>query len=246
MSFTVTGLHAIAESIERGKANECLYVARRDGRVGELAASARSRRIEVRDASEAELERLCGHRDHRGAVLVTSASPEHGVRNLKEFLQGLSSEQALVLLLDGVTDPHNLGAVIRSADQFAVDLLIVPHRRAAHETETVARVSAGAHVYVPLLVAGNLADAVTQLKEAGFWVYGAAAGGKEASSVDLRGRTALVLGSEGKGIGRLLRERCDEIVGITTRGHLDSFNVSVAAGILLYEARRQQWRSATS
>lgn len=243
MSYTVTGFHAIAESIARGKASGCLYVSRRGSRVDELARSARSRKIEVREASEAELGRLCGHNDHRGAVLVTDSSPEHEVTSLKEFLLGLSSEEALVLLLDGVTDPHNLGAVIRTADQFAVDLLIVPQRRAAHESESVARVSAGAHVYVPLLVAANMARAVAQLKEAGFWIYGAAADGKEASSVDLRGRTALLLGSEGRGMGRLLRERCDEIIGIKTRGHLDSFNVSVAAGILLYETRRQQWSS---
>lgn len=241
MSYAITGFHAIAESIANGKAGGCLYVARRDGRVGELVRSAQSRKIEVRGASEAELERLCGHQDHRGAVLVTNSSPEHEIGSLKKFLKGLSSEQALVLLLDGVTDPHNLGAVVRTADQFAVDLLIVPQRRAAHETESVARVSAGAHVYVPLLVAANLNGAVAQLKEAGFWVYGAAADGEEASSVDLRGRTALVLGSEGRGLGRLLREHCDGIVGIKTRGHVDSFNVSVAAGILLYEARRQQW-----
>lgn len=242
--MTITGFHAIAESIERSGAHACLFVARRGGRVGDLITRAQSSKIEVRDATDAELERLCGHREHRGAVFVADSAPEHEIRNLKVFLKNLSGEQALVLLLDGVTDPHNLGAVMRTADQFDVDLLVVPQRRAAHETETVARVSAGAHVYVPLFVAGNLVGAVTQLKEAGFWVYGAAAGGKEAAAVDLRGRTALVLGSEGTGIGRLLRERCDEIIGIKTRGHLDSFNVSVAAGILLYETRRQQWSAS--
>lgn len=241
MSVAITGFHAIEESIAEGSSNACLYVARTDGRVGKLVERALSRKVEVRNASESELDRLCGHRDHRGAVLVAESSPQRDVGSLKEFLTKLSREQALVLLLDGVMDPHNLGAIIRTADQFAVDLVVVPQHRAARETETVARVSAGAHVYVPLLVAGNLTSAVTELKDAGFWIYGAAAGGKDASSVDLRGKTALVVGSEGRGIGRLLRERCDEVVGIRTRGHLDSFNVSVAAGILLYEIRRQQW-----
>jgi len=173
--------------------------------------------------------------------LVLDKAPGKPIGTLKSFLQALTGSQALVLLLDGVTDPHNLGAVLRSADQFAVDLVVVPERRAAHETETVARVSAGANVYVPMIAVPNLASVVADLKASEFWIYGAAAEGKSAGSLDLRGRTALLLGSEGRGLGRLLRERCDELVAIPTRGHVDSFNVSVAAGILMYEARRQQW-----
>jgi 23S rRNA (guanosine2251-2'-O)-methyltransferase len=216
-------------------------VSRGGRRIDELIGLARSKMVGVKRESSTTLDHLCGHREHRGVVLILERPPLRANFTLKDFVASLREDQILVLILDGVTDPHNLGAIMRSADQFAVDLLIVPQRRAAHETETVARASAGANAYVSLVVASNLANAVDLLKKNGFWIYGADVGGRSISEVDLHGRTVIVLGSEGRGIGRLLRERCDELIGIETRGHVDSFNVSVAAGILMYEARRQHW-----
>lgn len=242
MSTTISGFHAIKETLEVGADSACLHVSGRGPRIEELIALARSKSVEVRSESDSMLDRLCGHRNHRGAVLETADPVFRERRSVREICKAFQGEQALVVILDGVTDPQNLGAVMRSADQFAADLLILPRRRAAHETEAVARASAGAHVYVPVVVASNLTTALEELKEFGFWIYGAAAGGKPASSLDLCGRTAIVFGGEGRGLGRLLRERCDEIVGIASRGHVDSFNVSVAAGILMYEVRRQQWK----
>jgi 23S rRNA (guanosine2251-2'-O)-methyltransferase len=241
MSTTLTGYHAVEEAIRSGTAGALLLVSRGGRRIDELIGLARSKGIEVKREKDAALARLCGHHDHRGFVLTVDKPVLQEGYHLGDFVDSLQADASLVIILDGVTDPQNLGAVMRSADQFAADLLIIPQRRAAHENETVARASSGASAYVPLVVATNLVQAAGVLKEHGFWVYGADVGGKIASKVDLRGRTAVILGSEGRGISRLLRERCDDLIKIDSKGHVDSFNVSVAAGILMYEVRRQQW-----
>jgi 23S rRNA (guanosine2251-2'-O)-methyltransferase len=141
--------------------------------------------------------------------------------------------------LDSITDPHNLGAILRSADKFEADLVITTERGAAGETETVAKTSAGASVWVPLLTVTNLVRTLKDLKTAGYWVYGARMDGQAAWDTAFTPKTVLVLGSEGKGLRRLVEESCDYFVGIPAGGHVDSFNVSVAAALLLYEFRRK-------
>jgi 23S rRNA (guanosine2251-2'-O)-methyltransferase len=148
------------------------------------------------------------------------------------------------LILDEITDPHNYGAILRSCDQFGVDMVVTRNRRTAKHADIIATTSAGAAAWVPAAEVANLPRAVDELKEAGFWIYGADAAGEAVYAKDLRGRAALVLGGEGTGISRLLREKCDALVAIPTRGRIDSLNVSVAAGILLYEARRQRRNNA--
>lgn len=242
MRRLLTGYHAIRERLAAGAAGTTLIVSRGDRRTAELIALARSVKAEIRECAEEELTRLCGRGDHRGAALELDAvGPE--AERLDAFLERLEAPQALVLVLDGITDPHNLGAILRSADQFQADLVILPNRRSARETETVARTSAGANVYVPVALVPNVTRALDALKQKGFWIYGADANGSPLAKTALTGRTALVLGSEGEGIHRLVAEHCDAMIAIPTRGHIASLNVSVAAGILLYEARRQQWRS---
>lgn len=240
MRRLLTGYHAIREYLTAGVARSTLIVSRRDGRVSELIALARSHDTEIRECTDEELARRCGRADHRGAALELDA-PDSEMNGLDAMLTQASTEQALVLVLDGITDPHNLGAILRSADQFQVDLVVLPSRKAARETETVARTSAGANAYVPVALVPNLTRALETLKERGFWIYGADVAGQSLEATSLTGRTALVLGSEGRGIRRLVAEHCDAMVSIPTRGHIASLNVSVAAGILLYEARRRQW-----
>lgn len=147
-----------------------------------------------------------------------------------------------VVILDSVTDPHNVGAIIRSCDQFGVTLVILPEKRGAKDSEVISRASAGAASWVPVAVVTNLVRAVQSLKDVGFWVYGADAGGTPAPTTKFSDKTAIVMGSEGSGISRLLSQQCDTIVSIPTCGKLDSLNVSVAAGILIYEiaTRRNQ------
>jgi len=177
--------------------------------------------------------------DNRGAAVLVDEAPAGVELDLESWLAGGVPERAMVVILDHIEDPHNLGAILRSADVFAADLVIMPERRAAKETDTVARASAGAVAYVPLATVANLARAVEQLKEAGFWTYAADMGGQNLPEADLAGRVAIVLGAEGSGVSRLLKERCDGALSIPQFGHVDSLNVSVAAGVMLYEIRRK-------
>jgi 23S rRNA (guanosine2251-2'-O)-methyltransferase len=156
------------------------------------------------------------------------------------FIEGLGERRnVLVLLLDEITDPHNYGAILRSAGQFGIDLVISRNRRSAKHADVIAKTSSGAAAWVPQAETANLVRTAEQLKESGFWIYGADMDGERADKLDLRGRVAFVLGSEGAGLSRLIREHCDGIVSIPSWGRLDSLNVSVAAGVLLYETRRQ-------
>lgn len=148
------------------------------------------------------------------------------------------ARRTIVAILDRVTDPHNVGAIIRSCDQFGISLVIIPEHKAANdiaENEVIARSSAGSSAWVPVAIVNNLCSAVEKLKEKGFWIYGADAGGDSCKKIDFPEKTAIVMGSEGSGIASLLKKQCDQIVSIPTCGKIDSLNVSVAAGILLYE-----------
>ena len=238
----VLGFHAIEESLRRGGRGE-LLLCRRNARIARLEELAAGSGVPVRTLERRELDRIAGA-EHRGAVLRLEELPgppsSPGAGTLAERLEALPGADALLLLLDGLSDPHNLGAILRSADQFAVDLLVLTSRRSVRETQTVLRTSAGASLYVPVLTVPNLVRAMEAAKKVGFWIYGADLGGERLDNVRFEARTALVLGAEGSGLRRLVRERCDALVRIPARGHVDSFNVSVAAGILMYEIRRQQ------
>jgi 23S rRNA (guanosine2251-2'-O)-methyltransferase len=158
--------------------------------------------------------------------------------DLKDILSGAESS-SLILLLDGITDPHNLGAILRSANLFEVDAVVLPKRRSAQINDTVRRVSAGASHHTPVLYVPNLVRTIEEMKEAGYWVFAADLGGQRPDMQKLTGKTALIMGSEGSGPGREVLKHADGIITIPTGGQIDSFNVSVAAGILLYEIRRQ-------
>lgn len=239
----LTGFHAIEELIKAGKAKGPLLVANAGPRAQEIMNLARDHNIRINRAGEHELERI--DRGHRGiALFIDDGVALNSETTVKAFLAGLEEgEDALVLILDSITDPHNYGAILRSCDQFGVGLVVVGNRRSAKDADTVSKTSAGAAAWVPTAAVPNLVRAAELLKEAGFWIYGADMGGKAAYDLALTGRIALAMGSEGSGLARLLRETCDDMVSIPTVGRVDSLNVSVAAGVLLYEASRQR-RSA--
>ena len=241
----LSGFHAIEERIKSGKASGPLLVAKAGPRARELVGLAVSRKIRVDRVGTADLDRLAP--EHRGIALEVD-DPVSGANelSLESFIAGLGPadapdrKDALVLALDEITDPHNYGAILRSCDQFAVDLVLSRRRRSAKHAAVVAQTSAGASAWVPSSETANLRQALDDLKEAGFWIYGADMGGEPVYKTDLRGRTAIILGGEGSGISRLLRESCDAMIGIPTLGRIGSLNVSVAAGILLYEVSRQR------
>ncbi|MDR1972726.1 MAG: 23S rRNA (guanosine(2251)-2'-O)-methyltransferase RlmB [Treponema sp.] len=235
----LTGFHAIEERIKTGNAQGPILLAKPGPRAREILSLASKYKVRVDRVGTHDLDRLAP--DHRGIALEI---PDSGPRvdiSLDEFIETLGEKKdVLVLILDEITDPHNYGAILRSCDQFGADLVISRNRRSAKHAEAIAQTSAGAVDWVRSAELANLPRAAEDLKNAGFWIYGAAPEGESVHTVDLRGRTALVLGSEGEGISRLLAEHCDRMISIPTRGRIDSLNVSVAAGILLYEARRQR------
>ena len=233
----IEGLHAIEETIRSGKRGK-LLVSRRSKRIEDLQALAAARDIPVRSVPEEELDRLAGGSEHRGALFLPTLESASFVG--KSLLFPVQGDNRLVILLDGVTDPQNLGAILRSADQFSVDSVIVPSRRSAHLSEAVISASSGASAWVNVASVPNLPQVMSDMKKAGYWLYGADRGGQPAGTADLRGSIGLVMGSEGRGLSRLVSQRCDGSISIPSSGHVDSFNVSVACGILLYEIRRQQ------
>jgi 23S rRNA (guanosine2251-2'-O)-methyltransferase len=248
MGEKIIGFHAIEEGLKKASSGSVLYIARgMGGHTQDLERQALlSSKVVVKKIAKVEMDRMVSQADHRGAVLdLVSSAQELGgkVQNLsvKDFCKNLhDDDSALILVLDEITDPQNLGAILRSADQFSVSLVVVPDRRSAHANSTVIKVSSGAAHYVPMAQVTNINREIEYLKSQGFWVYGAAMNGQAVYKTTFPNRTVLVMGNEGKGIGQLTQRLCDHMVSIPTTGHIDSLNVSVATGILLYEVRRQQ------
>jgi 23S rRNA (guanosine2251-2'-O)-methyltransferase len=235
----LTGFHAIEERIKSGKPCGPLLVAKAGPRAKEIVTLAVNKKIRIERTGAFDLEGLAP--ESRGIALQVEDESGGADISLEIFISGLEeNKNSLVLILDEITDPHNYGAILRCCDQFGVDLVISRNRRNAKHAGVISQTSAGAVSWVPQAETPNLVRAMEDLKEAGFWIYGADMEGDPVHTKDLSGRTAFVLGSEGSGISRLLYERCDGIVGIPSYGRIDSLNVSVAAGVLLYEARRQR------
>ena len=248
----ITGFHAVEEIMRSAKctadgAKPHIEYAKPGPRIKKILEDAKRRNIPAKETTMAELDRLTAElsktaQDHRGIVLIIEGE-QKAAQNFVQFEQTITEiskkDSATVVLLDSVTDPHNVGAIIRSCDQFGADLVIMPERHGASESDVIMRSSAGAAAWVQQSVVTNLSRAVEKLKENGFWIYGADAGGSALSATSFSGKVAIVMGSEGTGMSRLVREKCDVILSIPTCGKLDSLNVSVAAGILLYEVHRQ-------
>ena len=240
---TLFGFHAVSARIrQRPEAVREVYIlaGRRDARARELLARAESLSISVHAVEGARLDTLAGNGRHQGIVAVVDQSlPFVTLDDVLEY----ATEPPLLLVLDGVTDPHNLGACLRSADAFGAQAVVVPKDRAAGVNATVAKAASGAADTVPVIAVTNLARSLRELKEHGIWVLGADSGGGEnLIDADLSGPIAWVLGAEGSGLRRLTRESCDRIVGIPLRGSVESLNVSVAAGICLYATRAARGR----
>jgi 23S rRNA (guanosine2251-2'-O)-methyltransferase len=214
-----------------------------ESRLHELFDLARAEGVPVRRAPRAELQRLSAGANHQGVVASVAAAAYADAEELIDKIAARVGTDAppLAVVLDGVEDPHNLGAIIRTAECAGVDGLFIPERRAVGLTETVAKASAGALEYLPVARATNIARLVEEFKERGIWTIGTDADANiDYTEWDWTQPCALLLGSEGSGLRRLVRERCDALVRIPLRGRITSLNVSVAAGIVLYEAVRQR------
>jgi 23S rRNA (guanosine2251-2'-O)-methyltransferase len=237
----LVGFHAVISRLRQHPDGvRALYVAaaRHDRRMRELIERAESAGVAVHTADEQRLDALAGNDRHQGVVAIVDSELPHVT--LEDVLDGVA-EPPLLLILDGVTDPHNLGACLRSADAFGAHALIVPKDRAVGVNATVAKAASGAADTVPVISVTNLARTMRDLKERGVWLIGADADARESLfDSELSGPLAWVLGAEGSGLRRLTRELCDRSVSIPLPGTIASLNVSVAAGICLFETRRQR------
>lgn len=239
----ITGIHAVREALEAGRALETVVIARgRHGeRIEEIVRLARRCGVPVRFEDRAQLDHLAGTREHQGVLAVAGAKQAVALDDLLREAAREGSPPGLFVLLDGVEDPQNLGAIVRTALAAGAAGVVIPERRAAGLTDSVARASAGALAHLPIARVTNLARAMESLKEAGFWLVGLDERAEKCyTEVDFTGAVALVLGGEGKGLHELVRRRCDIVVSIPTTGPVRSLNVSVAAGVVLFEAIRQR------
>jgi 23S rRNA (guanosine2251-2'-O)-methyltransferase len=240
----ISSFHGINESLKASVAGAKLLVAGGEGakkqgpRVRDMIETAKKRGIPVEQVSQAMLDRL--DPENKGIILAVSASAARPGTSLEEFLSD-PPDRALVLVLDHIEDPHNFGAILRSADAFGASLVVAPLRRASPLSEAATRASAGAAAWVPLVFVQNLADAVRRLKNAGFWVYAADMGGEALPGLELPARSCFVLGNEGEGVSRLLSQLADGSISIPMKGHVDSLNVSVAAALVMYEFSRKDF-----
>ena len=236
----LTGIHAVREALEAGRPRDRVLVAR--GRHGErldaLVQLARRHNVPVRFEEREQVDRASGTREHQGVVAFAAAKPP---ATLEDLLRVSDAGPGLIVLLDGVEDPHNLGAVIRTSLAAGARGVVIAERRAAGLTDAVARAAAGALEHLPVARVPNLARAMEDLKEAGYWLVGLdERSEKNLTDLDLTVPTGIVLGGEGKGLHELIRTRCDFLASIPTSGPVRTLNVSVAAGIALFEAVRQR------
>ena len=237
----IYGINAVSEALKaRGRAFQWVGMAkeRHDIRLQRIIEDCRKLGIQVRFVQRTELDRMAGNAAHQGVVAVTSAKQYN---DLDDVIASKRNQYSLIVVLDGVEDPHNLGAILRTSDAAGVDGVVIPERRAAGVTGTVTKASAGASEHLPIAKVTNIARTVEELKDRNIWTVGLDEHGKQSyDALDYKMDCALVLGAEGKGLHDLVKKKCDFLVSIPMLGKVPSLNVSVAAGVVLYEVVRQR------
>lgn len=240
MSETIIGRNAVSEALKNNREIEKITVAKgAEGSVRQIVARAKDRKIPLYYSDKARMDKLASGGAHQGVIAVVS---DYRYCTVEDILQRAADrgEKPFVLILDGLEDPHNLGAIMRTAECAGVHGIIIPKRRSVSVTETVAKTSAGAVEYMLCAKVTNIANTVDELKDRGVWVGACDMGDDLYYHQDLTGAIALVIGSEGAGVSRLVREKCDFIVSIPMKGKITSLNASNAASILMYEVVRQR------
>jgi 23S rRNA (guanosine2251-2'-O)-methyltransferase len=240
MNF-IYGINSVSEALKaRGRAFEWVGVAkeRHDLRLQRVIEECRKQKVPVRFLQRAELDQLAGNNSHQGVVAVTSTKQYN---DLDDVIEGKRGAYSLIVVLDGVEDPHNLGAILRTADAAGADGAVIPERRAAGITGTVAKASAGASAHLPVAKVTNIARTLEELKSKNIWTVGLDERAPQRyDQIDYKMDCAIVLGGEGKGLHDLVKRKCDFLVSIPMLGMVSSLNVSVAGGVVLYEAVRQR------
>ena len=239
--LTIEGRNAVMEAFRSGKTIDKLFVLDgcQDGPVKSIVREAKKHDTIVNFVAKERLDQLSDTGHHQGVIAFAAAYEYAEVEDILKIAEE-KGEPPFVFLLDGIEDPHNLGAIIRTANLAGAHGVIIPKRRAVGLTATVARTSAGALNYTPVAKVTNIANTIEELKEKGMWFVCADMGGEVMYRLNLKGSIGLVIGNEGDGVSRLVKEKCDMIASIPMKGDIDSLNASVAAGVLAYEIVRQR------
>ena len=239
--LTIEGRNAVMEAFRSGKTIDKLFVLDgcQDGPVKSIVREAKKHDTIVNFVAKERLDQLSDTGHHQGVIAFAAAYEYAEVEDILKIAEE-KGEPPFVFLLDGIEDPHNLGAIIRTANLAGAHGVIIPKRRAVGLTATVARTSAGALNYTPVAKVTNIANTIEELKEKGMWFVCADMGGEVMYRLNLKGSIGLVIGNEGDGVSRLVKEKCDMIASIPMKGDIDSLNASVAAGVLAYEIGRQR------
>lgn len=239
--LTIEGRNACLEAFRSGKTIDKLFVLEgcKDGPIQSILREAKKQSTIVRFTPKERLDQMSTTGHHQGVIAYAAAYEYAEVEDILKAAEE-KGEPPFIFLLDGIEDPHNLGAIIRTANLAGAHGVIIPKNRAVGLTATVAKTSAGALNYTPVAKVTNLGTAIEELKKRGLWFVCADMGGEEMYRLNLTGPIGLVIGSEGEGVGRLIREKCDMVASIPMKGDIDSLNASVAAGVLAYEIVRQR------
>ena len=234
------GRNAVIEALKADREIEKILVSGSgEGSIKKIIAMAAEKKIPILYCDKAALDRASGGENHQGVVANVSAAPNVEIEDILAYAASLG-EDPFIVLLDGIEDPHNLGAIIRTAECAGAHGVVIPKRRAAGVTEIVAKTSAGAVEYMRCARVANIAQTIEKLKAAGVWVAACDMNGTSLYQSNLKGPIAIVVGGEGNGIGKLVRESCDFVVSIPMKGHIGSLNASNAAAVTMYEVRRQR------
>lgn len=235
----IAGRNPVIEALKSDSDIDCIYICGNAGSLGQIRKLAKDKNIVVKDALETKLSQLANGASHQGVVAVGACGKYVTVEDILEISRKKGTSP-FIIICDEIEDPHNLGAIIRTAESAGADGIIIPKRRSASLNATVFKTSAGAASWLPVARVSNLANTIDFLKENGVWIYGTDATGEDYSKTDLTGSIGLVIGSEGFGISRLIMKKCDFLLKLPMLGKITSLNASVAAGIFMYEAVRQR------
>lgn len=235
----IEGRNAVLEALKNGREIDYIYTKKgeNEGSINKIIGKAKDMKIMIKVVDKNKLDEMSESKNHQGIIAVAN---EYRYFELEEILEQTREKAGFFLILDEIEDPHNLGAIIRSAEASGVDAIIIPKRRACQVNATVEKTAAGATSHIKIVRVTNLAQTIEKLKESGIWIYSVDMDGADYTKTDLKGKIALVIGNEGKGISRLVKEKSDFTVSIPMKGHINSLNASVAASILMFEAVRQR------
>ena len=236
----IIGRNPVTEALKAHKPIDALYVNRgAGGSIGVIIRLAKDNDIVVKESDERTLSRMCGGASHQGVIALCACAEYADVEDILKA-SAEKGTKPFIIICDGIEDPHNLGAIIRTAEAAGADGIIIPKRHSAGLSSTVYKTSAGAAGVFPVARVSNIVQCIEELKEKGIWIYGTQMDAPSYTQCDLTGAAALVIGSEGFGMSRLVREKCDFLVSLPMNGRINSLNASVAAGIFMYETVRQR------